>query len=76
MTTAPEERPLRIVRGDATPEEIAAIVAALASVTAPASTSRARKVTTFRSLWAKPSRNIRPPLGPSSGAWRASGFPR
>lgn len=75
MTTAPEERPLRIVRGDATPEEIAAIVTALASVAARAST-RSRKVTTFRSLWAKPSRNIRPPLGPSAGAWRASGFPR
>ena len=64
MTTAPEERPLRIVRGDATPEEIAAIVAALASVAARARRAGRAKVTTFRSLWARPSRNIRPPLGP------------
>jgi hypothetical protein len=76
VTTGPDDRPLRIVRGDATPEEVAALVAALAAVAARAEASRPRKVTTFRSLWAKPSRNIRPPLGPSAGAWRASGFPR
>jgi hypothetical protein len=75
VTAEPEQPLIRIVRGEATPEEVAAIVAALASVTASSAT-RSRKITTFRSLWAKPSRNIRPPLGPSPGAWRASGFPR
>ena len=82
MTVTPgDERPLRIVRGDATPEEIAALVAALGLVSARAAAERkaaaaAKRRTGTKSLWARPVRNIRPPLGPSPGAWRASGFPR
>ena len=81
MTSTPgDERPLRIVRGEATPEEIAALVAALGLVSARLAAERdavvAKRRTRSTSLWAKPARNIRPPLGPSPGAWRASGFPR
>ncbi len=83
MTSTPEdERPLRIVRGDATPEEVAALVAALGLVSARVNAEReaaaaaAKRRTGAKSLWARPARNIRPPLGPSPGAWRASGFPR
>jgi len=83
VTSTPEdERPLRIVRGDATPEEIAALVAALGLISARVAAEReaaaaaAKRRTGTKSLWARPARNIRPPLGPSPGAWRASGFPR
>ena len=56
---------LRIVRGDATPEEVAALVAVLASrgggvAAAPVTTA-----------WAKP--QVRRPLPtPGPGAWRAA----
>jgi hypothetical protein len=79
--TPQDQRPLRIVRGDASPEEVAALVAALGLVAARVAAERdaadaAKRRSSTRSLWARPARNIRPPLGPSPGAWRASGFPR
>jgi Acyl-CoA carboxylase epsilon subunit len=70
---------LRVVRGDATAEEIAALVAALALVQTRAAAdakAAAERRTPSRSLWARPARNIRPPMGPGPGAWRASGLPR
>jgi hypothetical protein len=60
---------LRVVRGDATAEEIAALVAVLTSrgsVDAPAEPPR--------SLWARPV--LRAALQPGPGAWRASSLPR
>ena len=62
---------LRIVRGDATPEEIAALVVVLAAAARPATPPRPA-----RSLWADRGALLRrpPPAGP--GAWRASGLPR
>jgi hypothetical protein len=66
----PETSPvLRVVRGDATPEEIAALVAVLTSrgsVPAPAALPR--------SLWSRPV--LRAALDPGPGAWRASSLPR
>ncbi|GLZ12119.1 hypothetical protein Acsp04_23540 [Actinomadura sp. NBRC 104425] len=72
-----ENKPfLQVVRGDATPEEVAALVAVLtararaAAAAAPAGRQRA-------SRWADRSRMMRAPLPPSGpGAWRASGLPR
>lgn len=63
---------LRVVRGDPTPEEIAALVAVL--------TARARAVSGDkprppRSPWSDPARRMRQPLPHGPGAWRTSAFP-
>jgi hypothetical protein len=64
----PAEPVLRVVNPDATPEEIAAILAVLASLgggePAPAPP---------RSEWANPARGLR---GGRATSWRASGLPR
>ena len=64
---------LRIVRGDATPDEIAALISVLAV--------RARRATegtptVHGSEWADRSRDLRTPLPHGPGAWRASTHPR
>ena len=62
---------LRVVRGEPSAEELAALVTVLAArAAAPRPPDR------HRSLWRDRSRNIRPPLGAGPGAWRASGLPR
>ncbi|MFM1965772.1 MAG: Acyl-CoA carboxylase epsilon subunit [Actinomycetota bacterium] len=61
-----------IIRGGATPAEVAAVVAAVASLRAQLDDPAPRT----RSLWARPSRQIRPPQTPGPGAWRASALPR
>jgi acyl-CoA carboxylase epsilon subunit len=70
-----DDRPvLRVVRGDATAEEIAALVAVLLARSADAEAdSQARSVS--RS-WTDRSGQIRRPLSPSPGAWRRSALPR
>jgi hypothetical protein len=58
---------LRIVRGDATPEEVAALVAVLAA----RSGAPAEDEAPVRSPWAAP--QVRRPLPqPGPGAWRAA----
>ena len=69
-----EERPfLQVVRGDATPEEIAALVAVLTARAAAAGAAGppARRP----SEWARRARLVRRPVAPGPGAWRASGLP-
>ncbi|MCA2190105.1 acyl-CoA carboxylase subunit epsilon [Nonomuraea cavernae] len=62
---------LRIVRGDATAEEIAALVAVLAArQVAPEPPAPPRTQT-----WRNPSRAMRKPLSPGKSAWRTSGLP-
>ena len=60
---------LRVVRGNPTPEELAALIAVVSTrggaVEEPAPA---------RSLWAAPA--LRRPLSPGPGAWRASSLPR
>jgi hypothetical protein len=63
-------RALRIVRGDATAEELAALVTVL--VARPAAPAAAAPV----SRWAGRAAGLRAPLRPGPGAWRASGLPR
>jgi len=62
---------LSVIRGDATPEEVAAIVAVLASLPGPATPpGRARPE------WNAPHRLVRRPLAHGAGGWRSSGLPR
>jgi hypothetical protein len=69
----PGARPLlRVVRGDVTPEEIAALVAVLAARTGDEAPARPRSV---KNTWSDRSRSLRRPLSPGPGAWRASGLP-
>ena len=80
MTGANQQQPgprpmLRIVRGDATAEEIAALVAVLSARTA-AATAAQNKPTPRRSEWAGHQRRMRRPVHPSPNGWRASAFPR
>ena len=62
---------LRVVNPDATPEEIAAVVAVFSALGggAPAPAPP-------RSEWADPARRMRGHLAHGSGSWRASGLPR
>lgn len=78
MTDAPETEPetpaapvLRIVTPDATPEEVAALVAVFSAL-GGAQEPPAKPV----SAWSANHRRLRPqhPHGP--GGWRASGLPR
>jgi acyl-CoA carboxylase epsilon subunit len=72
--SAGDDRPiLRVVRGDATPEEIAALVAVLLARSAGAEASGpARSVS---GPWTDRSGQIRRPLAPGPGAWRRSALP-
>ena len=70
MTDA--DRPvLRVIRGDATPEEIAAVVAALLSRAVPDEQPPRRAP----SAWSDRSRLLRRPVHPAPDAWRRSALP-
>ena len=64
---------LRIVRGDATPEEVAALVAVLSAVGyGPAESQQAQP-----RGWSSPAARLRSPAyGHSPGGWRSSALPR
>ncbi|MDQ5840222.1 MAG: acyl-CoA carboxylase subunit epsilon [Chloroflexota bacterium] len=65
--------PVHLVRGNASPEELAAIVAILATARgngAPHPTSRRT------SPWGSPGRMVRSPHSHGPGGWRASALPR
>jgi hypothetical protein len=69
---APEEaaRPtLRIVKGDATPEEIAALVTVLAARSAPAEVAKPAP-----SAWIYRRAQLSKPVFVGPGEWRRSGF--
>ena len=69
----PGARPLlRVVRGDVTPEEIAALVAVLAARTGDEAPSQPRLV---KNAWSDRSRLLRRPLATGPGAWRTSSLP-
>jgi hypothetical protein len=65
------EPALRVVSGDATPEEIAALVAVL--MMRPAWDRPSPR--SAPSAWADRSRLLRRPLHPAPGAWRRSALP-
>ncbi|MFC7645026.1 acyl-CoA carboxylase subunit epsilon [Streptosporangium lutulentum] len=64
-------RHLKIIRGDATEEEIAALVIALASRATPAP-----KAVQKSESWRNTAHRMRKPLPTGQGAWRSSGLPR
>jgi hypothetical protein len=68
----PEERRalFRVVKGDPTPEELAALTVVLAAASGGEAPAPKR-----RSLWGQPAAGIRRPLQPGPGAWRASALP-
>ncbi len=72
----PTEPFLQIMRGDASPEEVAALVATLTAIAA--ARSRAAddaKPAPVLSHWNDPARRLRAPLHPAPGAWRRSALP-
>ena len=71
---APAQPHLRVVKGDPSAEELAALVTVVAAVSAAAaSAGPARKP---RPEWSHPARGHRSALSPGLGGWRASGLPR
>jgi hypothetical protein len=73
VTDSPDpQRPvLRVVRGNPTPEELAALLAVVAARPAPPAPIRRT-----RPLWNDPAALVRRPLHPGPTAWRASALPR
>ena len=62
---------LRVVEGDATPEEIAALVAVFASLGGPETPAPRRTPE-----WQAHHRKVRATHRPGPGGWRSSGLPR
>ena len=72
--SAAENRPvLRVIRGDATDEEIAALLAVLAARSGGAAGTPAQPST---AAWADRAALIRSPARPGPNAWRASAWRR
>lgn len=68
---------LRVVKGEPTPEELAALVAVVtARAAADATAAAARPEEDRASDWASYWRNVRRPLQHGPGRWRASAHPR
>jgi len=67
-----QDPPLRLVRGDATPEEVAALLAVLTAASAGGGEKPAPRHT---SQWSSRERAVRRALAPGPGAWRASAWP-
>ena len=72
---APVAKPvLRVVKGDLTPEELAALVAVIAARNAAAAHAASRTKTAPRSQWGHPARVARTPHRFGPGQWRSSAF--
>ncbi len=65
---------LRVVKGDLTPEELAALVAVVAARNAAAAHAAARTKKAPRSQWGHPTRVARAPHRFGPGQWRSSAF--
>ena len=70
--TEPTSTPpfLRVVKGDATPEEVAALVAVLSSLGGPAVDEKPTPA------WSAHHRKVRVTLPHGPGGWRSSALPR
>jgi hypothetical protein len=67
---------LRVVKGDLTPEELAALVAVVAARNAAAAHAAARTKPRLRSEWGHPARQVRAPHTFGPDQWRRSAFGR
>ena len=74
---APEHKPvLRVVKGDLTAEELAALVAVVAARNAAAANAAARTRPALRSEWGHPARQVRGTHSFGPDHWRRSAFGR
>jgi Acyl-CoA carboxylase epsilon subunit len=77
---SPDQRPaLRVVSGDATPEEIAAVLTAVAAAVPDAEADRSAVGPGTTSVWAQPTRRarqVRAAFRPGPHAWRTAFWPR
>jgi hypothetical protein len=68
-----EQQPLlRVINADATPEEVAALVAVFSALGSSGADAPRRP----RPAWSNPARSVRQTHRHGGGAWRASGLPR
>ena len=75
MSTVDEPRPtLQVIRGDATDEEIAALLAVIAAKNATATDAETDRPSA--NAWTDRAAGLRRPLRPGPGAWTASAWPR
>jgi hypothetical protein len=65
---------LRVVKGDPTPEELAALIAVV-SARAAATPASQPDQSSHAGNWSSYWRNVRRPLHPGPGRWRASAHP-
>jgi len=73
MPTTDSGPVLRVIRGDATPEEVAAVVAALLALAAAADEPPPARPAP--SAWADRARLLRRPVHAAPDAWRRSALP-
>ncbi|HEY9336850.1 MAG TPA: acyl-CoA carboxylase subunit epsilon [Kribbella sp.] len=67
-----ENTVLKIVKGDPTPEELAALITVIAArAAAPAAEPETDRASNWSTYW----RNARTPFHPGPGQWRASAHP-
>jgi hypothetical protein len=69
----PSAPALRVVRGEPTAAELAAVIVVLTARAGRAATTAAPD--RVPSVWSARSRQMRQPLWPGHGAWRASALP-
>lgn len=65
---------LRVVKGELTPEELAALVAVIAARNAAAANATAGPRPRIRSAWGEPARMARPPHRHGPDQWRRSAW--
>ncbi|MGD9525432.1 acyl-CoA carboxylase subunit epsilon [Pseudonocardia sp.] len=74
----PEERRalFRVVRGEPTDEELAALTVVLAAVASGAGGAGGAERPRSRPVWGDPEATLRRPLAAGPGAWRTTYWPR
>ena len=65
-----------LIKGEATEEEVAALVAVLQGLASASAAAAASEQPAARTVWAAPARAVRTPHHAGPGGWRASALPR